>query len=63
MRFELDHQRRTVGVTTVASSNGQTITQRRNLELEGKLIAARFLYLASLEEWQCLAGKADMQAG
>ena len=56
MRFELDSHRRTVGVTTVASSNGQTITQRRNLDLEAKVIlTARYLYLANLEEAQCQA--------
>ena len=53
MRFELDSHRRTVGVTTVASSNGQTITQRRNLDLEAAVAIARHLYLANLEDTQC----------
>lgn len=55
MRFELDSHRRTVGVTTVASSNGQTITQRRNLDLEAKVLTARHLYLANIEAHQCQA--------
>lgn len=55
MRFELDSHRRTVGVTTVASSNGQTITQRRNLDLEAQVLTARHLYLANQEDTQCQA--------
>ena len=55
MRFQLDSHRRTVGVTTIASSNGQTITQRRNLDLEAKVLTARHLYLANLEDTQCQA--------
>lgn len=55
MRFELDSHRRTVGVTTVASSNGQTITQRRNLDLEAKVLTARHLYLANQEDTECQA--------
>ena len=55
MRFELDSHRRTVGVTTVPSSNGQTITQRRNLDLEAKVLTARYLYLANIEADQCQA--------
>lgn len=55
MRFELDSHRRTIGVTTVASSNGETITQRRNLDQEAKVLTARHLYLANLEADQCQA--------
>jgi len=55
VRFELDSHRRTVGVTTVPSSNGETITQRRNLDLEAKVLTARHLYLANLEDAQCQA--------
>jgi len=55
MRFELDSHRRTIGVTTVPSSNGETITQRRNLDLEAKVLTARHLYLANLEADQCQA--------
>ena len=55
MRFELDSHRRTVGVTTVASSNGQTITQRRNLDLEAQVLTARHLDLANQEDTQCQA--------
>ncbi len=53
MRFELDSHRRTIGMTTVASSNGQTITQRRNLDHEAKVLTARYLYLANIETVQC----------
>ena len=55
MRFEIDSHRCTVGVTTVPSSNGQTITQRRNLDLEAKVLTARHLYLANIEADQCQA--------
>lgn len=56
MRIELDERRRIVGVDTVASSSGYTITRRRNLDLEAQVIAARHIYHANLAEAEAEAG-------
>lgn len=50
MRIELDEYQRTIGVNTVPSSSGYTITQRRNLDLEAQVIVARHIYHANLAE-------------
>lgn len=50
MRIELDERQRTVGVDTVPSSSGYTITRRRNLDLEAQVMVARHTYHANLEE-------------
>lgn len=50
MRIELDEHQRTVGVDTVPSSSGYTITRRRNLDLEAQVMVARHTYHANLEE-------------
>lgn len=55
MRFELDSKRRAVGVTTVASSAGYTITSREFLDHRAKVLTARHVYLANLEADQCQA--------
>jgi hypothetical protein len=55
MRFELDSHRRTVGVTTVASSAGFTITSHEFLDHLSKVLTARHVYLANLESDQCQA--------
>ena len=53
MRFQLDSHRRTVGITTVASSAGYTITSHEFLDHRAKVLTARHLYLANLEADQC----------
>jgi len=55
MRIELDERRRTIGVDTVASSSGYTITRRRNLDLEAQVIVARHIYHANLAETEAEA--------
>jgi hypothetical protein len=50
MRFVLDTHRETVAVDTVASRNGTTITRRRSLDHEAKVLTARYIYLANLED-------------
>ena len=55
MRFELDNHRRTVGVTTVASTAGYTITSYEFLDHRAKVLTARHLYLANREADQCQA--------
>ena len=53
MRFELDHLRRTVGVSTVASSAGYTITSREFLDHQNKVLTARHVFLCNVEQAQC----------
>ena len=55
MRFELDSHRRAVGVTTVASTAGYTITSYEFLDHRAKVLTARHLYLANREADQCQA--------
>ena len=59
MQYELDARRRIIGVETVSSTGGYTITCRRNLDLETQVLTARHLYLSNLEtsyaESQCHA--------
>lgn len=50
MRFILDNTREIVGVTTVASSAGYTITSHEFLEHRAKVLVARVLHTANLEE-------------
>ena len=49
MRFVLDHTREIVGVTTVASSAGHTITSHEFLEHRAKVLVARLLHAANVE--------------
>lgn len=49
MRFVLDHAREIVGVTTVASSAGYTITSHEFLEHRAKVLVARLLHAANVE--------------
>lgn len=50
MRFVLDHAREIVGVTTVASSAGHTITSHEFLEHRAKVLVARLLHAANVED-------------
>ena len=50
MRTILDTNRQTVGVDTVASRDGHTITRRRYYDHEAKVLAHRPVYQANIEE-------------
>ena len=50
MRFVLDNTRQIVGITTVASSAGHTITSHEFLEHRAKVLVARVLHIANCEQ-------------